>query len=104
MKQNKVYCIETFDGMFGTFHKNIAYIISKENVECFYILYREEDMIDYNNKSKRVKLSGIAPGMTFYKRDYVPDIEDMVRTIYFDDYFIDIKKLRKLKLNKINVC
>lgn len=101
----KYICIKTYEGSFGTFHAGKTYTrAAKLDVteDIIYVYYHAEDMIDYNNSSKR-KLIDVLPGMrfSFVKNKIKSSILKNDFYEYFGDYFIDVHQ-RKLKLDKIN--
>ena len=99
MKKIEYKCIKYHKGQFGTYYEGKIYSdVQKVDSYIFYVHFHEEDMIDYNSKSKN-KIFNIMPGMKFTtNKVYV----GMNEYLFFDDYFADIKKIRKKKLDKLN--
>jgi len=93
-------CIKTYQGKFGTYYEGKLYPnVQKLDSYIVYVHYHEEDMNDYPSKSKN-KLFNIMPGMKFaLDKKYALNNNHL----FFGDYFVDIKELRKRKLQKLKL-
>jgi hypothetical protein len=108
----KYKCIKTIECGFGMFQAGKSYeyeICADTNV--IYMRFYPEDMIDYNKKSQlkhpltnqKTKLYDIAPGYKFsIKKNYQYAITSNDRYKYLYDYFSDVIRERKLKIQKLN--
>jgi hypothetical protein len=96
MKTTEYRCIKTYKGKFGTYYEGKFYSnIQRLDSYIVYVCYHKEDMIDYQSTSKN-KLYDILPGMQFALN------KNYSNHLFFNDYFSDIKDVRKKKLQKLN--